>query len=71
MAATNLAFATAPTILRRHQRIFRCHYFCNDCSAEWNDELLVVGGSWCPCCIGTAEPYCIEEFEEDRPQWED
>jgi hypothetical protein len=23
------------------------------------------------CCDGPAEPYCTEEFEEDRPEWED
>lgn len=71
MATRNLAFATAPAILRRQQRIFRCHYFCLDCESEWSDELLTTGASWCPCCIGVAEPYSIEEFEEDRPEWED
>jgi hypothetical protein len=71
MAIRNLAFATAPATLRRQQRIFRCWYFCQDCNGEWNDELLTAGPSWCPACDGAAEPYCIEEFEEDRAEWED
>jgi hypothetical protein len=71
MATWSLSRITAPPILRRQQRIFRCHYFCDDCPNEWSDELLTASVSWCPCCDGAAEPYCVEEFEEDRPEWED
>ena len=70
MADSNLAFVTVPAIRHRQQRIFRCHYFC-DCENEWSDEMLTAGISWCQACDGAAEPYYVEEFEEDRPEWED
>lgn len=58
-------------IVHRQRRIFRCYYACTDCHLEWNDELLVAGVSWCPCCEQRRKPRAIEEFEEDRPECED
>jgi hypothetical protein len=61
----------APPPANRAQRIFRCHYQCDECPNEWNDELLVAGPSWCPCCDMELEPYCVEQFEAERPEWDE
>jgi len=69
----------SPSLLRvagvvlRGQRVFRCHYICNDCTdtgSEWCDELLVAGPSWCPCCDTQAEPYAVDEIYEERPEFD-
>ena len=70
MATRTLSPITAPPILRQ-LRIFRCHYLCDDCSIEWNDEMLVEGMSWCPRCDQETEPHRVNEFEEYRLEWEE
>ena len=45
-------------------RVFTNHYLCDDCPNEWQDELLVKGPSWCPCCDREVEPYLSTECEE-------
>jgi hypothetical protein len=72
MAVRTLSPITAPPILR-HQRIFRCWYLCGECYSgnEFADEMLTAGISWCPACGAKCEPCLVEEFEEDRLEWED
>lgn len=57
----------------REQRVYRLYYECLECTglgSEWMDEALAVGPSWCPCCDRKAEePYFVEEFEEERPEF--
>jgi hypothetical protein len=53
----------------RRQRIFTCHYYCPDCDAEWSDEMLCVGDSWCPTCDRKCAPEAHDEHEEIRPQF--
>ena len=57
-------------IVLRAQRIMRCYYLCDDCPNEWTDELLVAGPSWCPCSDAAIEPYSVEEFVEERPEFD-
>jgi hypothetical protein len=33
--------------------------------AEWSDEIMVVGPSYCPCCDAKAEPYDSELLLDD------
>jgi hypothetical protein len=58
-------------ITHRPQRVFQCHYFCDECPNEFSDELLVAGPSWCPACDKPCEPYSVVEFEESRPEFEE
>ena len=44
------------------QRVFRCHYICDECPNEFADEMLVIGPSWCPCCDAEIEPYSSEDL---------
>jgi hypothetical protein len=69
----------SPSLLRiagvvlREQRVFRCHYLCDDCTdvgSEWCDELLVAGPSWCPCCDTQREPYAVDEIFIERPEFD-
>lgn len=53
------------TVQTKTLRVFRNHYICEECPNEFNDELLVSGPSWCPCCDKECEPYFVEEFEQD------
>jgi hypothetical protein len=59
-----------PAIVRKAQRVFICHYQCDACPNEWEDELLAVSHSWCPCCDAKVEPYYTEEFEVERPEFD-
>jgi len=70
----------SPSLLRvagvvlRGQRVFRCHYICNDCTdtgSEWVDEMLCQSHSWCPACDTRAEPYLVEEIYVERPEFDD
>jgi hypothetical protein len=51
------------------QRIYRCHYRCDGCDVDWDDELLTAGPSWCPVCEAKFEPTVTDEFEEERLEW--
>ncbi len=57
-------------VIRRAQRVFRCHYICEACPNEWCDELLTTGVSWCPCCDAECEPYSTEEYEVELPEFD-
>lgn len=52
-------------VVRRKQRVFRCHYICEECPNEWCDTLLCAGISWCPSCDLECEPNSTEEWEEE------
>lgn len=57
-------------VVFREQRVFLCHYICDRCPNEWEDELLVQCHSWCPCCDDKCEPYLVEEIIEERPEFD-
>lgn len=66
-----MATRTLPTgLVLRPIRVFRLHYFCPRCESEWCDEALVVSSGYSPCCDEAAEPYCTEEFTENRPEFD-
>lgn len=74
MSARTVPEALRGIIRFRNQRVFHCFYECNECTdlgSEWMDEMLTVSHSWCPCCGLKAEPYFVEEFEEERPEFVD
>lgn len=48
------------TIPLTAQRVWRNHYFCDDCQHEFCDEMLTQGPSWCPCCDAEIEPQSSE-----------
>ena len=57
----------------RERRVFRCVYFCEDCTragSEWTDHLLVAGPSWCPCCDRLTEPDSVDEIIEEGPEFD-
>ena len=55
----------------RTQRVFRLHYQCEACPNEWSDESLVVTHGYCPCCDARIEePYYVEPFCEERPEFD-
>lgn len=72
ISTTKLVALGVPRKLRE-QRVFRCHYECLACTAvgsEWTDELLTAGPSYCPCCDAKCEPYSVEAFCEERPEFD-
>ena len=69
MAYTDIS----PRIVTRERRVFRCTYYCDDCTragSEWTDHLLVAGPSWCPCCDRLTEPDSVDEITECGPEFD-
>lgn len=54
----------------KEQRVFRCHFVCAACEATFEDEMLVRGASWCPCCETRCDPAAVMEFTEERPEFD-
>lgn len=66
---------TVPDALRgivrfRQQRVFRCHYTCDDCGERWTDEMLTVSYSWCSFCEAKTEPHETEELLVDMAEFD-
>jgi hypothetical protein len=59
----------ALAVRRVKRRVFRCHYRCDPCDVDWDDELLTAGPSWCPVCEAKYEPTVTDEYEEERLEW--
>lgn len=73
MSARTVPDAMRGIVRFRSQRVYHLFYECNECTdlgSEWMDEALVITHSYCPCCgLKAEEPYFVEEFEEDRPEF--
>jgi len=57
-------------IVLRAQRVFRLTYYCEACPLEWTDEALAIAHGYCPCCDAKLEPGTIEEFVEERHEFD-
>lgn len=70
MSTHKISPALRGIVRLKERRIFACFYFCPECDGEWRDEALVVSDAYSPCCDAKASPYCVEEFTEDRLEFD-
>ena len=55
--------------MRHYRLFFECNNpKCSPLGSEWVDEALVVCTGYCSCCDEPAEPYAVEEIEEETAQ---